>query len=74
MIVNPFCPGCVPETDFTRDASITPSWCSVHAPTYEGADDALAGGTAPTGFAEAGGADNKAFCDFLHRGKHDAAC
>ncbi len=62
------CPGCMPDVDFTRMADLTPEWCHEHRPSAEGSDDRRVTSAGVSGFAEAGGEDNRRWCDLLHRG------
>ena len=66
-IVRVYCPGCEPGADPLREI-LDVHWCDLHAPCRAGPDDVLATarGTA-YGSAEAGGEDNRRWCDFIHR-------
>ena len=45
-------------------------WCESHSPTRDGADDEVVTASAYlSGSAEAGGDDNRRWCDILH-GRH----
>jgi len=44
------------------------SWCESHSPARDGADDEVVTVSAYlSGSAEAGGDDNRRWCDILHR-------
>src|SRR2546421_8416514 len=59
VVVRPYCPGCEPETDPTRDL-VELRWCPSHAPAWGGTDDLLVTANAlPGGSGEAGGEDNR---------------
>lgn len=65
---EPFCPECesqiVPNPNDRRPAV----YCRRHMPTMTGHDDGAANlESYPSGSTEAGGDDNRAFCDFFHR-------
>src|SRR5262249_20517848 len=63
---RPYCPGCEPDADVLREI-LEVSWCEAHQPLRSGIDDALAA-VHVTGFgsAEAGGEDNRRWCEMLH--------
>jgi len=63
------CPACDPEEDFMY-AGV--GWCGEHQPNRKGSADKIASplGDPPASTAsEAGGEDNRAMCDLLHRGR-----
>ncbi len=69
VVIRPYCPGCEPETDPTRDL-VEVRWCiNIHpAPSMAGADDLLVTANAlPGGSAEAGGYDNRRWGELVHR-------
>jgi hypothetical protein len=61
-----YCPGCEPEADVLLEI-LEVSWCEAHTPARAGVDDALAI-VRGTGFgsAEAGGEDNRRWCEMIH--------
>ena len=63
---RPYCPGCEPDADILQEI-LEVSWCEAHVPIRSGIDDALAA-VRGTGFgsAEAGGDDNRRWCDMIH--------
>ena len=62
-----YCPGCEPETDPTSEI-LDVRWCDAHALQHAGADDSLVSATAYLlGSVEAGGDDNRRWCEILHR-------
>lgn len=66
-LARPYCPGCEPDADCVREI-LDVRWCDSHAPARDGADDAL---VAPehvlSGTGEAGGDDNRRWCQVIHR-------
>jgi hypothetical protein len=67
VVVRPYCPGCEPATDPTREL-VESRWCPAHAPAWEGTDDVLVTAHALSGgSAEAGGEDNRRWCQLIHR-------
>jgi len=66
VVVRPYCPSCEPETDPTRDL-VELRWCPTHAPAWGGTDDLLVTANAlPGGSGEAGGEDNRRWCELIH--------
>jgi len=64
-----YCPGCEPNADPVTEI-LDVRWCAAHRPTADGADDAKINANAYLcGSLEAGGAPNRAVCNFLHRPK-----
>jgi hypothetical protein len=64
-----YCPGCEPNADPLREI-LEVRWCVAHCPTTEGVEDEKVIVHAYLSPAtEAGGAPNRAVCDFLHRKK-----
>lgn len=66
-LARSYCPGCEPDADPSREI-LEARWCESHAPVRDGLDD----GTVATeailsGSVEAGGADNRRWCEMLHR-------
>jgi hypothetical protein len=68
-VARAYCPGCEPAADPLREI-LDVHWCDSHAPCRAGPDDVLATarGTA-YGSAEAGGEDNRRWCELIHRGQ-----
>ena len=66
VVVRPYCPSCEPDTDPTRDL-VELRWCPAHAPAWGGSDDMLVTANAlPGGSGEAGGEDNRRWCELIH--------
>jgi len=66
-VARSYCPVCEPDADPTREI-LDVHWCVAHAPVWSGADDgAVTVGAIPSGSAEAGGEDNRRWCEILHR-------
>ena len=66
IVVRPYCPSCEPDTDPTRDL-VELRWCPAHAPAWGGSDDLLVTANAlPGGSGEAGGEDNRRWCELIH--------
>jgi hypothetical protein len=62
-----YCPGCEPGADPTSEI-LDVRWCESHSPFREGLDDSLVSATADlSGSVEAGGADNRRWCEIVHR-------
>jgi len=60
------CPGCEPDADPSQEI-LDVSWCESHSPARDGADDEVVTLSAYlSGSAEAGGDDNRRWCDILH--------
>ena len=65
-VARAYCPGCDPDADPSRDILDT-HWCESHTPARDGvADGAVTTSTYLSGTAEAGGDDNRHWCDILH--------
>lgn len=63
-----YCPACEPEADPTAEV-LDVRYCESHAPLRDGADDVLVGAAAYiSGSSEAGGDDNRRWCEIFHRG------
>jgi hypothetical protein len=58
------CPGCEGWRD---PATYVAQFCAYHEPERGGLDDALVQDVRPTGYTEAGGEDNRRWCQLLHR-------
>ena len=68
IVARPFCPGCEPGTDPTSEILDT-RWCDAHAPVRGGAQDEHVRSEAYlSGSSEAGGDENRRWCDLIHRG------
>ncbi len=66
-VARSYCPACEPEADPSREI-LDVHWCVAHAPAWSGADDDLVTvGSLPSGSSEAGGEDNRRWCEILHR-------
>jgi hypothetical protein len=62
-----YCPGCEPDADPIGEI-LDVRWCESHSPLREGLDDALVGAEASVaGGSEAGGEDNRRWCEIFHR-------
>ncbi len=66
-VARAYCPGCEPSADPLLEI-LDVHWCDAHSPCRAGSDDVLATarGTA-YGSAEAGGDDNRRWCELIHR-------
>ena len=63
-----YCPGCEPHADVLREM-LDVQWCAAHVPDRDGTDDLRVNAEAIlSGTAEAGGGDNRAWCELIHRG------
>lgn len=63
-----YCPLCEPEADPIKEI-LEVRWCELHTPSRSGsADDYIRSNAYLSGSAEAEGADNKRWCDAIHRG------
>lgn len=67
LVARAYCPGCEPHADPLVEI-LDVHWCDAHSPCRAGPDDVLATarGTA-YGSAEAGGDDNRRWCELIHR-------
>ena len=65
-----YCPGCEPEADPSREI-LDVRWCDAHAPVRGGLDDdeVLTAAAWMSGSGEAGGEDNRRWCEVLHRAR-----
>lgn len=69
-IARAYCPTCEPDADALLEI-LEVQWCNVHTPMREGVDDARVLSDAMlTGSAEAGGDENRRWCDVIH-GDHN---
>jgi len=72
-IARPYCPSCEPDADPTLEI-LDVRWCASHTPASSGADDdAVTTEAYLSGSAEAGGDDNRRWCELFHRGHRDGA-
>ncbi len=68
VIGRPYCPGCEPDADPSREI-LDVRYCESCALSYRGVDDAAVEAEAfLSGTAEAGGEDNRRWCDLIHKG------
>ena len=66
-VARMYCPGCEPEVDPISEI-VDVRWCESHAPPSAGFDDDVAGAADYcSATAEAGGDDNRRWCEILHR-------
>jgi hypothetical protein len=66
-IARVYCPGCEPHADPLLEI-LEVRWCDDHAPARAGLDDVLATARGVTDAgAEAGGEDNRRWCQLIHR-------
>jgi hypothetical protein len=66
-VARPYCPACEPDADPCVEI-LDVRWCTAHAPAWSGLDDdAVTAEAYLSGSAEAGGADNRRWCEFFHR-------
>jgi hypothetical protein len=64
---RPYCPGCEPDADPSLEI-LDVRWCESHCPPRDGADDETVTAAAYlSGSAEAGGDDNRRWCEILHK-------
>ena len=65
-VARAYCPGCEPDADPSQEI-LDVRWCEPHLPARDGADDEVVTTSAYlSGSAEAGGDDNRQWCDILH--------
>ena len=65
-VARPYCPGCEPGADPAREI-LDVRWCSSHVPESNGLQDAAVRTEAYlSGSAEAGGDDNRRWCQLFH--------
>ena len=65
-VARAYCPGCEPDADPSQEI-LDVRWCESHLPARDGADDEVVTTSAYlSGSAEAGGDDNRQWCDILH--------
>lgn len=63
-----YCPGCEPRRDPVAEV-LAVQYCAQHAPRTTGTEDERVYVTTVISNTEAGGEDNRAWCQFLHRGR-----
>ena len=62
-----YCPGCEPSADPAFEI-LDVRWCASHAPQGRGVDDDVVVASAwISGSSEAGGEDNRRWCELFHR-------
>ena len=62
-----YCPTCEPQADPVAEV-LQVQYCGDHQPDRVGVDDALSHGESMlSGSAEAGGEENRQFCDLVHQ-------
>jgi len=67
MMARGYCPGCEPAADPLSEILET-RYCDSHAPRRDGSeDDQVVAQNYLSGSADAGGDDNRAACDLIHR-------
>jgi hypothetical protein len=65
-VARPYCPDCEPDADPCREI-LDVRWCAAHTPAWNGADDAAVRAEAfLSGSTEAGGDDNRRWCQLVH--------
>jgi hypothetical protein len=68
-VARAYCPGCEPDADTSLEI-LDVRWCETHSPVRNGTDDEVVTASAYlSGSAEAGGDDNRRWCNLLH-GRH----
>jgi hypothetical protein len=66
-VARMYCPGCEPEADPTVEI-LDVRWCESHSPVRGGLDDEVVAAAAYlSGSSEAGGDDNRRWCELFHR-------
>jgi hypothetical protein len=66
-VARAYCPGCEPQADLTAEI-LDVRWCPAHSPLPVGPDDACVGASVYlSGSSEAGGEDNRRWCEIFHR-------
>lgn len=69
VVARLYCPMCEPDRDNLAEV-LDIMWCTEHQPSRDGAlDRVVTPSQYISGSGEAGGEDNRRFCDWLHRGK-----
>ena len=62
-----YCPTCDPDVDPIQECVVV-SYCGNHTPSIRGQIEVECD---PLTYDQAGGANNRAACEFFHRGKRD---
>lgn len=71
VVARLYCPTCEPETDPINEI-VDVMWCGNHHPDRSGdVDHVVSAHNYLSGGTEAGGEDNRLWCDFLHRKNRD---
>ncbi len=66
-VSRPYCPDCEPDANPETEI-LDVRWCETHMPSRDGLDDETVTAAAYlSGSAEAGGDDNRRWCELLHR-------
>ena len=66
IVARFYCPGCEPTADPASEI-LDVRWCESHVPTRDGsADDAVTSAAYLSGSAEAGGDENRRWCELVH--------
>src|SRR4029453_9635950 len=66
-VARPYCPDCEPDADPSREI-LDVRWCAAHPPAGGGAEASGVRAEAfLSGSTEAGGDDNRRWCQLLHR-------
>lgn len=66
MVARVYCPGCEPEADPLTEILDT-VWCTEHYPDRSGAaDHVISASNYLSGSSEAGGEENRAWCNAVH--------
>jgi hypothetical protein len=66
-VARPYCPTCEPDVDSTQEI-LDIRWCESHTPERTGSEDSVV--STPvylSGSSEAGGDDNRRWCELLHK-------
>lgn len=67
MVGRLYCPDCDPDADPSTEI-LDVLWCETHRPASGGADDAIVSASGYlSGSSEAGGEDNRQWCQMFHR-------
>jgi hypothetical protein len=70
-IARPYCPSCEPDADPSSEI-LDVRWCAAHTPVSTGShDDAVTTEAYLSGSAEAGGDDNRRWCEFFHAARRE---
>lgn len=66
IVARPYCPTCEPTADPSREI-LDVRWCGDHAPVTTGDADGEVAMAWISGSQEAGGEDNRRWCELVHR-------